>query len=155
MFRTHGAAFKGWQQVLLGGRGNSGRGLGGCVCRRVLTRSNGVTGGMSKFHHKIDKKYGLVKAVRVEPVAAATSFAWKTSMRWWSGKKAGLTNFSKRSLSDKQIRDADDSHHVPYPTKIHSHRLSAKTNNQIRTLIPLSTLPVFLISVFHTPLFLL
>ena len=68
--------------MLLGGRGNSGRGLGGCVCRRVLTRSNGVTGRMSNFNQKIDKKkYGLVNAVRVEPVAAATSFAWKTSMR--------------------------------------------------------------------------
>jgi hypothetical protein len=49
MFLTHEAAFKGWQQVLLGGRGNSGRGLGSCVCRRVLTRSNGVTGGVSKI----------------------------------------------------------------------------------------------------------
>jgi hypothetical protein len=36
---------------------------------------------MSKFHHKIDKKYGLVNAVRVEPVAAAMSFAWNTSMQ--------------------------------------------------------------------------
>jgi len=37
---------------------------------------------MSNFNQKIDKKkYGLVNAVRVEPVAAATSFAWKTSMR--------------------------------------------------------------------------
>lgn len=75
-----GSAFVGWQQVLGGGCGKRSWGRTGWVWRRVLTTSNGVTNKMLRAEFKATKESLLVRAVRVEPDAAATSFAWKGSM---------------------------------------------------------------------------
>lgn len=60
--------------------GNRGFVAAGCVCNRVLTRSNGVTARLSVACTTLDMFYSLVRAVTVEPVAAAMIFAWKGSM---------------------------------------------------------------------------
>lgn len=69
------AALEGWQQVFNGGRGKSRRDFGGCVCNRVLATSKGVTRKIHQNDINLEKLYALVKAVSVEPVAAAMSFA--------------------------------------------------------------------------------
>ncbi len=62
-----------------GGFGKSDRGgAGGCVCSRVFTTSKGVTTGMLSIlceFGRLRDHHSLVRAVTVEPVAAAMSFA--------------------------------------------------------------------------------
>lgn len=83
MFRTQ-VTLPGWQHMFEGGTGKRGGGRTGCVCKRVLTTSKGVTKtlirelGMHIWYTLT--LHILVKAVSVEPVAAATSFARKGSI---------------------------------------------------------------------------
>ena len=84
MLRTQPRALLGWQQVCgNGGLGNSWDLAGGWVCSLVLTTSKGVTKirvlSETTFVHL--HRHILVRAVSVDPVAAAISFALNGSIR--------------------------------------------------------------------------